>query len=178
MRKWLAGFLAALAAMAPAAAAAQSDTVTLEPGSYIRFSLDAGRIKYLDGGGTQPSAFEAASAARLEAGQYGPQVGTNLYTNSGDGLPAPGPIADDQIRIGFFHVGDRQSVYLSIENGYDRAFVYRAVMQIDGKSRPTDVCIVVPKRRGFEHWPHRIDRIFLSSLSLQPWKPGDAVTCA
>ena len=66
---------------------------------------------------------------------------------------------------------------LLIENGYDRAFGYRATMHVRGRATPTDVCLVRPHLRGIEHWPYAIESIDLSSFRLVPWREGQQVTC-
>jgi hypothetical protein len=67
---------------------------------------------------------------------------------------------------------------LTIENGYDGgALRYRAVMHRGDRATPTDVCTVIPLKRGYEHWPYRFERMTLSDLQLIPWHDGDSVTC-
>jgi hypothetical protein len=66
---------------------------------------------------------------------------------------------------------------LTIENGYPGALRYRAVMHKADRAMPTDVCVVIPLKRGYEHWPFRFDRITLSELRVIPWHDGDNVTC-
>jgi hypothetical protein len=39
------------------------------------------------------------------------------------------------------------------------------------------VCIVLPGKRGYEHWPYPIEKIELSEFTVEPWKEGDPVTC-
>jgi hypothetical protein len=72
---------------------------------------------------------------------------------------------------------EEESRLLLIENGYDRGLRYRATIYRRGRSEPTDVCVVIPERRGYEHWPYPIDRIELSGLTLFPLREGDPLTC-
>ena len=57
-----------------------------------------------------------------------------------------------------------------LENGYDRALVYRARITVAGRTRPTDVCVVLPSNRSSEHWPEAIERIDLSDFELVTWR--------
>lgn len=94
--------------------------------------------------------------------------------NPGD-HPMPGIIAG-KIEIAFVVIGDKDSV-LVILNGYERALVYRARITVRGKTGPTDVCLVMPGKRGYEHWPYAIERIELTALTLVDWSPEDGITC-
>lgn len=85
-------------------------------------------------------------------------------------------IVPDKIEIVFVVIGDKDSV-LAILNGYDRALVYRAKIAVRGKAGPTDVCLVMPGRRGYEHWPYAIERIELTALTLVDWSPEDGIPC-
>lgn len=91
--------------------------------------------------------------------------------------PKPSPISSGEIKISFMIVEGKHSV-LIIENGYDRAVTYRARISNSGQEAATDVCLVLPLKRGYEHWPYAIDRITLSDVSLRPWSEGDEITCA
>lgn len=66
---------------------------------------------------------------------------------------------------------------LVIENGYDRALVYRAELTRDGRRRATDVCAVRPGLRSYEYWPHRVERLRLSDFQLVSWRQGQEVIC-
>lgn len=91
-------------------------------------------------------------------------------------LPDAPPLRPDEVRVRLLSIAGRHSL-LIVENGYDRAFIYRARMTEAGRTRPTDVCLVLPKQRGFEHWPHPIERIELYEATLVGWQPGDPQPC-
>jgi hypothetical protein len=65
---------------------------------------------------------------------------------------------------------------LTIENGYNRSFRYRAVMHRRDRSAPTDVCEVMANKPGFEHWPYQIEWLELSDLRLETPLP-DQLRC-
>jgi hypothetical protein len=67
---------------------------------------------------------------------------------------------------------------LVLANGYGRAIAYRARITTRGQTRPTDVCIVIPNRHGFEYWPFRIDRLEISDMRFVAWKEGESAPCA
>jgi hypothetical protein len=66
---------------------------------------------------------------------------------------------------------------LMISNGYGDALRYQAVMRRGDRSAPTDVCLVMPGKPGYEHWPFPIERLDLTALRLVPWKPEDGIIC-
>jgi hypothetical protein len=96
-----------------------------------------------------------------------------------DAAAAARPVSPGEIRATLRTVAAKTAhdALLVVENGYDRGFVYRAVMHRDGKAAPTDVCLVMPHRRGLEYWPFRIKRLDLGDLRLVPWTPGGEVPC-
>jgi hypothetical protein len=55
---------------------------------------------------------------------------------------------------------------LHAENGYARAFDYRARMFAGRRSTNTSICTVMPHIAGFETWPDRIERLELSAPRL------------
>jgi len=79
-------------------------------------------------------------------------------------------VAEGTIRFAFTSRG-RESM-LQVENGYDRVFHYRAVIERGDRSMPTTICTVVPHITGFESWPHAIDRLELSSPRFVETTPG------
>ena len=46
-------------------------------------------------------------------------------------------------------------------------------MTRDGKTTLTDVCLVIPRRHGFEHWPHPIERLEIYDVRFVAWQEGD-----
>jgi hypothetical protein len=94
-----------------------------------------------------------------------------------DAAPISLPIRPSEIKFSFVTVEGKHSV-LIIENGYSQAVTYRARIRKSGQEAPTDVCLVLPFKRGYEHWPYAIDKLTLSDVSLRRWSEGDAITCA
>ena len=78
------------------------------------------------------------------------------------------------MRVRFLSIAGQHSL-LVIENGYDRAIAYRAQMIRGNEARPTDVCIVMPHKHGFEHWPFVIDRLEISEMHFVDWRIGDPI---
>ena len=64
-----------------------------------------------------------------------------------------------------------------VENGYDGALRYRAALRRGGRSTPTDVCIVMPHKLGFEYWPYPAEGVEISDVRVVPWHEGDGVSC-
>jgi hypothetical protein len=95
----------------------------------------------------------------------------------------PPPVNPGILRISFRYVqpplakGANGDMLLGIENGYDGALRYKAVISRGDRSTQTDVCIVMPLKRGYEQWPYPLDRIELSDFRIIPWHEGDSITC-
>ncbi len=89
--------------------------------------------------------------------------------------PAP-PIVPGEIRMRLHDIAGRHTM-LIIENGYGRALVFHAEMTTALGTMPTDVCLVVPNDRSFEHWPDPISRLELSQFVQVDWQEGDPVPC-
>jgi hypothetical protein len=92
-------------------------------------------------------------------------------------MPVEPAVAPGMVRARLLSIAGRHSL-LVLENGYDRAIAYRARMTRGDRTAATDVCIVVPRRHDFEHWPHPIDRLEIYDFRFVEWKPGETVTCA
>jgi len=75
-----------------------------------------------------------------------------------------GPRAEDTIRFTFTDMGGM--LMLHAENGYARAFRYRARMVGGGRSANTSMCTVLPRIATFETWADRIDRLELREPQL------------
>jgi hypothetical protein len=88
----------------------------------------------------------------------------------------PDPIPADEVRVRFLSIGDQHSL-LVVENGQARALRYRARMKLEGQIKPTDVCIVLPRQPGYEHWPDRLESIELFDFEFVPWQEGSLPTC-
>lgn len=171
--------IAAASALLLAAASTGQGLVALKPGEAVTLVIDdGGRILVDERSKAKLSKFDKASTDRLLRSGSDYPTGPNVaYLMPGEpGVPNPKAVAPAQILVKFaeYPAGHRM---LFIENGYDRALTYRARIGAGDKSAATDVCTVLPLKRGQEHWPYRIDTIELSQLKLIPWKEGDAVTC-
>lgn len=168
----------------PATATAQpSKTVTLGRGDSIVVRIAAnGTLKAEAPTAAPPmSEFEAAALAQMQTtpltdSQVQPAIPLN------GGATERLAMKPGQVRIRLRAVAPsadqpKGGMMLSIENGYDGALRYRAVLRNGDRSQPTDVCIVMPHKFGFEHWPYPFERIELSDLSIISWHEGDSVTC-
>lgn len=87
------------------------------------------------------------------------------------------PIAHNEIYIRFIEFGGEHGRLLLIENGYDLALQYSAVLVAGYRLTPTDVCTVRPQLRGLEFWPNPSDGIQLSVLTLMPWAKDQRPIC-
>lgn len=175
--KALASLLGLLLIAAPAAAQETRPTVSLQPGDAATVRLgpqgDAGAV---DRNGARWTAHDLA-VARHMVGQPIPDAPVpTAEPIPGENMPAPSPITPNQIRLRFHAIADRHTL-LIIENGYDHAIVYRARMRRDGRELATDVCLIMPGRRGYEHWPHMIERLDLSDFRVEDWQEGSPVPC-
>lgn len=169
---------AMLGAFLLAAAAPAPDTaVSLMPGDAATVRLTgSGDIASVEHGAARWTAHDLAAARHL-SGQPVPDAPVETAQMlPGETMPPAPPIAPGGVRLQFHLIAD-QHAFLVIENGYDRAIVYRARMTLGDRSRPTDVCLVIPGRRGYEHWPHRIDRLDLSGFAFADWREGDPIPC-
>jgi hypothetical protein len=77
---------------------------------------------------------------------------------------ASGARAENTVRFSFSNMGGQ--MMLRTENGYARAFDYRARMFIGRRSANTSICTVLPNIMGFESWGDRIDRLELREPRL------------
>ncbi len=170
-------FIAALLAATPAGAQ-EIPSISLAPGEAVTVRFDeGGRIGPPVRGRAVWSRFDL-SAARHLAGMTPPDapVPEGIPLNVDDGA-RPDPIPPDELRMRFLSIADRHML-LVVENGQGRALRYRARMQGGGRTRHTDVCVVLPHSPSYEHWPHQIERIELSDFRFIAWPPGRTPTCA
>ncbi len=174
--------LAAAALWTLAACASAPETashrVTIGLGESVLARIDGGAVQVIErasAGALTP--LEQRTAAQLGSGDYdwasGPTAAP-MVSHPDD--PPPAPVQSGVVRIRFMSVPGNETL-LAIENGYDRAFAYRALITVRGRTEATDVCIVRPGLRGIEHWPYMIDRIEIYDVTLPPWRDGDPVTC-
>ncbi|MEA3014367.1 MAG: hypothetical protein QOD42_2912 [Sphingomonadales bacterium] len=77
---------------------------------------------------------------------------------------AGGARAENTVRFSFSNMGGQ--MMLRTENGYARAFNYRARMFSGRRSANTSICTVLPNIIGFESWGDRIDRLELREPRL------------
>jgi hypothetical protein len=77
---------------------------------------------------------------------------------------ASGARAENTVRFSFSNASGQMT--LRTENGYARAFDYRAKMFIGRRSANTSICTVPPGIMGFEGWGDRIDRLELREPRL------------
>jgi hypothetical protein len=174
-------FLLAAAIVAVGAPAIAQDRlpVTLAPEQAITLRLDenGATIARENPGRALWSSFDIAVARHLAgiAPPKGPAPAMDLPADGS--LPPPPAVQPNRLRLRFMSIAGQHSI-LILENGYDRGIIFRARMTRGSETRPTDVCLVVPMRYGFEHWPHPLDRIEISDIHLVPWRTGDPVPCA
>ena len=86
---------------------------------------------------------------------------------------AQGERAADTVRFTFSDMGGTRM--LSAENGYERAFVYRARMFAGRRSANTSICPVMPRIMAMESWGDPIDRLELREPRLV--EPGANMAC-
>lgn len=157
--------------------------VTLLPGQAVTIHIagDAGGAVTLEGrGAADLSDFDRAAIRRFSDPKYNAMASgpTGVPVDGGaQGLPAAAPVAPGAVHIMFAEVADGAQTMLILENGYDRGLVYRARIREAGTMHATDVCLVMPMRRGYENWPFASGRIELSDFRLEPWDPSQGIQC-
>jgi len=163
-------------ALSGAASAQPAGTVSLRPEQAAMVGLDgAGRASRVSEAGRADWAPYDVAAARHLTGQAVPDAPVPEATPLPREITAPA-VPRGTLRVKFMSIAGRHSL-LVIENGYDRAVAYRARMIVSGQTRPTDVCLVIPNQRGYEHWPHPIERIELYDFRFADWRPGEPQPC-
>jgi hypothetical protein len=172
---WIAGAFV-VAVMAGDAAAQNIPAVFhLQSGATVLIGLDNRDQPRVDGG--------AASA--LTAGET--KLIQQLVRDHPDAFGAKGvavhsdqpmpPIAQNHIRFTFIPFEAGTQSLLLIENGFDRSFLYTARISRGGRAAQTDVCQVLPDKRGVEHWPYPLDGIEITNIHPIQWKDGDPIRC-
>jgi hypothetical protein len=176
MRFGLAFIAAASVAFSAPAPAQTGTSVALAPGQSATLTVggkgEAARVVRRGRGEWTP---HDLAAARHLVGQPIPDAPVPTAEALPGGAQVP-PVDRGAVNLRLMAIADRHAL-LIVENGYGEALVYRARMTQSGNTRPTDVCVVLPANRSYEHWPHPIDRIELSDFSLIPWNEGDQPTC-
>jgi hypothetical protein len=173
---WIASALVIAGSTSPGAAAPGIPAVfQLESGSTVLIGLDERGHPSVEGG-----AASALSAGELDMVQqlvrdhpdaFGPN-GKILRT--GQSMP---PITPDHIRFTFVPFESGSQSLLLIESGLGRSFLYRATIERGGRAVRTDVCQVLPGKRGVEHWPYPLDSIQITDIHFIEWKDGDPLRC-
>jgi hypothetical protein len=151
--------------------------LSLAPGDSIVLHFDeGGRVGPPERAPVQWTPLDVAAARHL-SGQPIPDAPVpNAEPLPQDLVPEVPSIVPGEIRMRFHDIAGRHTM-LVIENGYGRALVFRARLTTAGRTAPTDVCLVRPNNRSFEHWPEAIIRIELSQLVQVDWREGDPVPC-
>jgi len=178
MRTGLAFIASAYIAFSTPALAQGETSIALTPGQSVALTVaDKGEARVVRRGRGEWTPHDLAAARHL-VGQPIPEAPVPEATplpGAPEGVRVP-PVARDVINLRFMSVAGRHTL-LIVENGYAGALRYRARMTRDGQMRPTDVCVVLPSNRSYEHWPHPIDRIELSDFALVTWNEGDTPAC-
>lgn len=164
---------------AASALAQPGGTIRLAPEETVTIQLDPAdnQVETVERGRAQWSPLFLAAARQL-AGQPIPDkpVPTASPMPPVDGLAAPPPVAKGTLRLHLLAIAGQHGL-LVVENGYDRALVYRARLTEHRKTRATDVCLVMPGTRSFEHWPHTIERLELRDFRLVDWDEEKPIPC-
>lgn len=175
------GLALLLAGAAAPETALNTATLTLAPGETATVTIDDGGAAHASGAipAAALSDFEAAVGRNFNVGVYAKDTGQNSAAGyESPDLPKPAASAPGIARLTFVRLAEGRESLLVVANGYDQALAYRAAITVHGQTQPTEVCLVVPAKHGFEHWPYAIDRIQLSQFRLQPWHDGEDVPCA
>lgn len=177
MRFWM-GMVAAVTVAAPVAAQAQvAKTIRLETGETVTILVGGGGATVAARGPGTATALDRAVMQKASNGAAADATGSNSAEIKRDGMPAAAPIRPNAVKLTLLPVPGTEHRLLVIENGYAQAFTYRATVQSGDRSVATDVCQVIPVRRGYEHWPYRFDALTLSNIHLESLAPGAAVRC-
>ena len=158
----------------------RADNIFVTPGAEASFHLEEdGSLILISGGAAQLSAFEARAARHYVGAQppSAPVPNADVISAEDAGYPAPNEIARDQLTVRLVQALDAPDMILIIENGYDKALRYHAVLHAGSRSARTDVCIIPPGRYGFEHWPFAFEAVELYSFELSDWRDGDPIPC-
>jgi hypothetical protein len=171
--------VATAAALGLAAGPARAaDTISLRPGEAVTVVIDdGGRASVEEGGAARPMSDEDKAMVRdllvNHPEAFGPRA---AIITAGEGKPVPS-VSRGEVHFSFMTFGEGNDRLLIVENGYGRGLRYRAIMHRNGRAEPTDVCIVIPERRSYEHWSYPIERIDLSAIALVPYRDGEVPTC-
>jgi hypothetical protein len=153
-------------------------TAALIPGESASILMNETGIQAIERVVRSPSSYDLAVGAHLSENQSAANSGKNfgLLREGDEGIPPADPIRRGRIGISFTALKDGSSL-LMIENGYDLRFTYRARIVTNEGAEPTDVCQVVPGKRGYEHWPMVVKRIELSAMHLEAGDDTTGLRC-
>jgi hypothetical protein len=152
-----------------------SEAITLARGEMVQINLDQGAVTATRGPAPEmPVGAQAGARQMSEMTIDKPTQEIVSLPNGRDGAP---PLPTNAVRFTFAQVPGSVDVVLTIENGYQRALSYRAVITTGGRRAPTDVCLVPPTLVMYEHWPYQIGSIELSEFEVHDWSPGDPTPC-
>lgn len=150
-------------------------TIRIDRGGTFLIGLDDKGQLVEEGGKADPLApHDIAFLKRLKnehsdaVGSKGAIVHTEL---------APPPLRPSSVRFSFVALENGKETVLLIENGFPRSFVYRARIGRGPTGQSTDVCQVLPEKRGYEHWPYPIDWIEIIDWQPVDYEPGAPLRC-
>ena len=169
------GLLLALPTLAQTA-----PTISIVPGEAVTFTIGGDGAVNVSGERARADwrAYDVAAARQL-SGMPIPDapIPFGMPLQARGDVPPPPPIDPGRVRVKFLSIAGQHSL-LVFENGYGRAIAYRARMARGERLTATDVCILIPRRHSFEHWPHPIDRLELYDFRFVDWNEGDPIPCA
>lgn len=166
----------------PAALSQPLESVAVRANEAVSVRIDPTGGLSIDGRDMNPtlSALDREVARRSVGGEFADVVGDRFFAVTADdtSYPAAEIVPPGVIRFSFFRFSAGSGhAFLVIENGYDRGLVYRAQIRRGDRVVPTDVCLVMPMKRGIEYWPYPVDEISFSSIRLIPWQESDGMPC-
>jgi hypothetical protein len=149
--------------------------VTLHPGETVTLRINHGAVTLVSRTAAKEiSDFEADVLRKSQMVDVPPDAKTMPAMGVYDGeMPVEPPsTVPDEISITFRKVpgilrGSSEHSFLTILNGYPAGVRYRAVMHRNGLVTATDVCGVLPRRIGTEHWPYVLDALDLSDFRFE-----------
>lgn len=174
--------LALGAAPLTAIAVAKVSGFRIAPGMALIMSVDVDAAKSTLVTGVSTASLtdaDRAIAAKFTGGSYRWAMGPkSVPIESGtDGIPPLADVRRDRVKFSFVPLQPPGHTLLIVENGYAEAITYQARITVKGKQAPTDVCLVMPGKRGYEHWPYAIDQIEIGTVTRRKWTERDGVTC-
>lgn len=171
---WL-GLLIAASVAASAQIVNGPMTLRIGSGAQAEIALDpAGKARMLANQAEPLSAAEVGMIGRFvrdHPDAFGPKAApmtTDQWLT---------PIKRDRIRFRFVPFSGGAETVLVIENGSARSYMYKARIGRGAKSMITDVCQVVPGKRGIEHWPYQLDWIEIADVRAMPYVDGSQPLC-